>query len=99
METLKSGNLTDETVNLNCMLLSNITQNIPGAESVMQVNVCEGKLKGLFVMKLIQWFLTDKAKEDKWQYVATILQNISQIPEGRKLLVRINNVLIYVTLE
>ena len=56
----------------------------------MQLNIMAGKLKGLWVMKLIQWFLTEKyieGREDKWQYVAHILQNVTQTSEGRALLV------------
>lgn len=77
------------------MLLSNISQNEVGAGAVLQMRAHDGALLGLNVCRLINWFIseeytkniTEENPSDPLQYVSTIINNITQLDEGRELII------------
>ncbi|GAQ89582.1 hypothetical protein KFL_005390020 [Klebsormidium nitens] len=68
------------------MLLANLTQTEEGARSLLQVN--DEALQGLFLTKLIKEFAATSGSEDDdvYEHVGTVLVNVSQVKEGRTIL-------------
>ncbi|KAL3636259.1 hypothetical protein CASFOL_020806 [Castilleja foliolosa] len=68
------------------MLLVNLTRQDVGIEYLLQQG--DEKMRGLYIMKLVRSFCTspNENKGDPYEHVASILVNISQNEEGRKLL-------------
>lgn len=93
MENLKDSNYPLK--NLCLMLLSNLSQSEVGAGAVLQMRSNGGALMGLNVCRLVSWFIdpenlknvTPENPSDSLQYVSTILNNITQLDEGRELIV------------
>ncbi|KAL7110198.1 hypothetical protein ACP275_05G010000 [Erythranthe tilingii] len=68
------------------MLLVNLTQLDVGIQSLLQNE--DEKMRGLYIMKLVRSFCTSSSQKegDPFEHVASILVNISQKEDGRKLL-------------
>ncbi|GFP87362.1 protein hgh1 homolog [Phtheirospermum japonicum] len=68
------------------MLLVNLTRPDVGIEYLLQQG--DEKMRGLYIMKLVRSFCASLSenKGDPYEHVASILVNISQKEEGRKLL-------------
>eukprot|EP00753_Platysulcus_tardus_P013897 PLAT3892.2.p1 GENE.PLAT3892.2~~PLAT3892.2.p1 ORF type:complete len:406 (+),score=177.50 PLAT3892.2:26-1219(+) len=81
---------TAEIKELSVCLLANISLTDEGAALVMQTEVMDGRLEGLFVCKMVRHFLRDQPKEsdakDIWQHVAAVLTNVTQVKAGRDLI-------------
>lgn len=53
-----------------------------GAGGILQLRQKQGKLKGLHLCRLVLWFLrtpVNSEEADKYQYVATILNNVTRV--------------------
>ena len=53
-----------------------------GAGAILQIRQNQGKLKGLHLCRLVLWFLrtpVDCEEADPFQYVATILNNVTRV--------------------
>jgi len=69
------------------MLLSNVTQPDEGAKAMLQLG--KGNLEGLHMARLMGLFFGRGAAdgaEDRMEHFAHVLTNVTQLPEGRKLL-------------
>ncbi|XP_077250015.1 ARM repeat superfamily protein isoform X2 [Tasmannia lanceolata] len=69
------------------MFLVNLTQLTTGTASLLQIG--DDKMQGLYVLKLVRSFCmssTETKAEDPFEYVGSILINISKVKEGRKVL-------------
>lgn len=63
-------------------VISILYQNDIGAGGILQLRQKQGKLKGLHLCRLVLWFLrtpVDSEEADKFQYVATILNNVTRV--------------------
>ena len=53
-----------------------------GAGGILQLRQKQGKLTGLHLCRLVLWFLrtpVNSEEADKYQYVATILNNVTRV--------------------
>jgi len=74
-----------EIVELNAMLLNNLTTNEKGAASLLQI---KEPLFGVSILKLFEIFVFKevKGREDPYAWIASILMNITQLEDGRALI-------------
>jgi len=70
------------------MLLANVTTTEEGSRKMLQFDEAEGKLIGLHVHRLLRYYFHPVRGKDEWQYVASILCNISQLEKGREVLTK-----------
>ena len=59
-----------------------------GAGAILQIRQNQGKLKGLHLCRLVLWFLrtpVDCEEADPFQYVATILNNVTRVSNNNPL--------------
>jgi len=69
------------------MLLVNLSQTPEGCDQILQRGDAGGALMGLHLRRLIQWFVAPvpAGREDAFEYVGSLLQNVSQVPEARRI--------------
>lgn len=104
METVSTPDCTFRDKAL--MLLANVTATETGSKRMMQVGGKEEggdapSLQGLNMRRLLRWFLSNynpEAAQDDWQYVASVVCNVSQLQEGRDLLRRKSTALLHALL-
>lgn len=72
------------------MLLSNLSQSTEACERLLQLGGGGGggggAPMGLYFRLLIQWFLAPVTADDPFEFVAPLLQNLTQVPAARRIL-------------
>eukprot|EP01122_Echinamoeba_exundans_P000316 TRINITY_DN10285_c0_g1_i1.p1 TRINITY_DN10285_c0_g1~~TRINITY_DN10285_c0_g1_i1.p1 ORF type:complete len:423 (+),score=100.99 TRINITY_DN10285_c0_g1_i1:64-1332(+) len=83
---LENPNLSASTLQYCIQLLSNVSIDPEGAKKVL--NLDEPTLKGYYLTKLVTLFLKqfEVTDSDKYGWVANILTNVTQLKEGRDML-------------
>ncbi|PRP79800.1 armadillo-like helical domain-containing protein [Planoprotostelium fungivorum] len=79
-----------ELTRLSGILLNNITHNEKGSNKLLQWN--DAGRKGLWIKQLIELFAFKEktSSEDPRAWIASVLQNITQVPEGRNVMILTN---------
>jgi len=65
------------------ILLANVTCDVRGTNKILQKG---DSLQGYYVTKLIELFHEDSKAKDHYSWIGSILNNVTQIEEGRKLI-------------
>eukprot|EP01138_Halocafeteria_seosinensis_P014948 gb/GECG01015259.1/.p1 GENE.gb/GECG01015259.1/~~gb/GECG01015259.1/.p1 ORF type:complete len:508 (+),score=75.75 gb/GECG01015259.1/:1-1524(+) len=113
LEQLFKGNIVDnimstlmepscENKRLCVILLSNLSHTPEGCVQILQLNDQNRKLKGLHLRRLIQWFSLDpkgSGEDDEFEYVATVLQNCSQMEDAREIVLEPSRNLLSILLQ
>eukprot|EP01117_Protostelium_nocturnum_P008057 TRINITY_DN2868_c0_g1_i2.p1 TRINITY_DN2868_c0_g1~~TRINITY_DN2868_c0_g1_i2.p1 ORF type:complete len:385 (-),score=165.51 TRINITY_DN2868_c0_g1_i2:30-1184(-) len=83
---VENMNSSDSTiVKLSGILLNNLTHNEKGCATLLQLN--EPMKKGLILSKLIEMFVfQERMEEDPHSWIASVLMNVTQLTEGRKII-------------
>jgi hypothetical protein len=95
MESLRDDDCTHKR--LVVMLLSNLSQTGEGCDQLLGKTEGASALVGLHLRRLIQWFAASSAlaahvpdengnEADTFEFVACILQNLTQLPEARRII-------------
>jgi hypothetical protein len=78
--------LDNKVRELYAILLVNVTQQVKGVHKIIQKG---DTLEGYYLSKLIELFCTHddkKEKEDAFSWIASVLNNVTQVREGRDLI-------------
>jgi len=81
LDDIGDSDNTSEIAELYAMLLVNATRTPQGVTTLLQVGE---PLMGYYLQKMMQYFCSGTLNQIDW--IASVFNNISQIPEGRKML-------------